>query len=136
MKSIVVSADINNLDRVVEFVTEALEGSECPVRIRRQIEISVEEVFVNIAKYAYPPKEGDATITYEVTAEGVIRIAFTDKGMPYDPLAKPDPDITASAKDRPIGGLGVYITKKSMDKMWYEYVDGQNILTMEKSIRG
>ncbi len=136
MNTLTVKADINSLNDVLSFITSELEANDCPAKVQMQIEISIEEIFVNIAHYAYPPKEGDAVVGFELTDDGIISITFTDRGVPYDPLKKPDPDITAPASERKIGGLGIYMTKQSMDKLWYEYRDGQNILTMQKNIRG
>ncbi len=136
MNTLTVKADINSLNDVLSFITSELEANDCPAKVQMQIEISIEEIFVNIAHYAYPPKEGDAVVGFELTDDGIISITFTDRGVPYDPLKKPDPDITVPASERKIGGLGIYMTKQSMDKLWYEYRDGQNILTMQKNIRG
>ena len=136
MNTLTVKADINSLNDVLSFITSELEANDCPAKVQMQIEISIEEIFVNIANYAYPPKEGDAVVGFEPTDDGIISITFTDRGVPYDPLKKPDPDITVPASERKIGGLGIYMTKQSMDKLWYEYRDGQNILTMQKNIRG
>ena len=100
-----------------------------------QIELAVEEVFINIASYAYLPGKGNATVRVEVTENPVsVTITFIDRGVPYDPLAKDDPDVTASAENRAIGGLGVFMVKKTMDDVAYEYRDGQNILTLKKNL--
>ena len=100
-----------------------------------QINVSVEEIFVNIAHYAYSDKIGEAVIEVEIDDEPkTITITFIDSGVKYDPLAKPDPDVTLSAKDRKIGGLGIFMTKKFMDELSYEYRDGQNVFSMKKKI--
>ena len=99
-----------------------------------QIDVAIEEIFVNIAHYAYPEGEGDAVISVGAdTAAGGVQIVFEDEGIPYDPLKNEDPDITLSAEDRPIGGLGIFMVKKSMDEVSYEYKDGKNRLTIKKS---
>ena len=135
MKELTVLAKTDNLDKIMQFVTGELESAECSPKIQMQVELAVEEIFVNIANYAYTPKEGTATISVDLTADGaLLRIVFKDSGTPYDPLAKEDPDITLSASDRTIGGLGIFMTKKSMDNVAYEFKDGQNILTLEKRI--
>ena len=98
-----------------------------------QIDIAAEEIFVNIAHYAYTPGTGEATICVELYQDpSAIEITFIDQGVPYDPLAKPDPDVTLSAKERKIGGLGIFMVKKSMDEVRYEYLDGCNVLTIKK----
>ena len=102
------------------------------MKAQMQIDIAVEEIFVNIARYAYAPGEGYAVIG--VLAEpGRAEITFADNGMPYDPLAREDPDVSLSAEEREIGGLGIYMVKKTMDVMRYEYSDGQNLLTLVKT---
>jgi anti-sigma regulatory factor (Ser/Thr protein kinase) len=100
-----------------------------------QIELAVEEIFVNIAKYAYSPEVGRAKVRVELEQDPLkVIITFIDQGMPYDPLAKDDPDTTLSAEERQIGGLGVYMVKKTMDDITYEYKNGQNILTIKKKL--
>ncbi|MBO6229611.1 MAG: ATP-binding protein [Ruminiclostridium sp.] len=133
MKELIIDALTENLDAVIAFVTEQLETVDCPMKAQMQIEVAVEELFVNIAHYAYAPNTGSATIRTEITAD-TAEITFIDSGVPYDPLAKPDPDVTLSAKERQIGGLGIYMVKKSMDDMRYEYREGQNILTIVKKL--
>ena len=100
-----------------------------------QIGVAVEEIFVNIANYAYHPDKGTATVRVEVSGAPVcVTITFVDHGVPYDPLAKDDPDVTLSADAREIGGLGIFMTKRIMDDVAYEYKDGQNILTLKKNL--
>ena len=133
MKEIKVKAKTENLDEVLDFVNEVLEEGECPMKLQVQIDIAVEEIFVNIAHYAYEPGEGDALICAEVTGDPkkfVIR--FKDSGVPFDPLKKEDPDVSLPAEERQIGGLGIFMVKKSMDDVIYEYKDGTNNLTLEK----
>ena len=128
-------AVVDNLEKVLAFVNERLEALDCPPKVQMQIDVAVEEIFVNIASYAYAPKTGQATIRFQTdAATGAAEITFIDRGAPYDPLAKPDPDVTLSAEERQIGGLGIYMVKKSTDDMRYEYRDGQNILTLVKHI--
>jgi anti-sigma regulatory factor (Ser/Thr protein kinase) len=124
-----------NLDEVQAFVDEHLEAADCPMKAQMQIDVAVEEIFVNIASYAYHPEKGNAMVRVEVSEEPVeVTITFIDHGMPYDPLAREDPDVTLPAEMRGTGGLGVFMTKKLMDDLAYEYVDGQNILTLKKNI--
>ena len=105
------------------------------MKAQTQIDVAVEEIYVNICHYAYKDKggEGDATIKMKID-DGVAEIVFEDTGIKYDPLANEEPDITLSAEEREIGGLGVFITKKTMDEVLYEYKDGKNILTLRKKI--
>ncbi len=123
-----------NLDEVLAFLGERIDAA-CSPKARMQLEIAVEEIFVNIARYAYNPDTGKATVRVEVTGEPIgVTITFIDHGVPYDPLAKEDPDVTLSAEERGIGGLGVFMTKKIMDNMTYEYRDGRNILRLQKNL--
>ena len=135
INEIVIDANTDKLDEVIEFVDAHLEEYDCSMKTQMQIDIAVEEVFVNIANSAYNTDIGKATIRVEISGDPiVIKITFLDNGTPYDPLAKEDPDVTLSAEDRKIGGLGIFMTKKSMDNIQYEYKNGQNILTIEKNL--
>ena len=135
MKELIIEAKNENLDEVLKFVNEQLEGYDCDIRTQTQVDVAVEEVFVNIASYAYDPTVGPATIRAEVIEDPLsVSLTFVDNGVPYDPLAKEDPDITLSADERDIGGLGIYMVKKSMDDVSYEYKNGQNILTIKKTL--
>lgn len=135
MKELIVDATIENVPKVIEFADAQLEQSDCPMKTQMQVDVAVEELFSNIARYAYSPITGSATMRVEVTkAPPAVVITFIDNGIPYDPLARPDPDITLSAEERGIGGLGIYMVKKTMDDISYEYKDGQNILRIKKFI--
>ena len=135
-KTMQIEANKENLPQVLEFVEGCLEEADCPMKSMMQISIAVEEVFVNIASYAYSPEIGDAVINVETDPDSaLIRITLEDRGVPYDPLIREDPDVTLSAEERQIGGLGVYMVKQSMDNVPYEFKDGKNILTLEKKFR-
>jgi len=127
-----VPAKTECLDELTEFVESHLEEVMFPMAAVMQIDIAVEEIFVNIASYAYPDREdGTATLQMEVSEDPKrVYMTFIDSGIPYDPLAKADPDVTLSADERTIGGLGIFMVKKSMDEMSYKYEDGKNILSM------
>ena len=136
MKELTVEAKIENIETVTDFVNEHLETLDCPMKAQMQIDIAIDELFGNIAHYAYNPEIGKATVRVEVIEDPLaVVITFIDKGVPYDPLAKADPDTTLSAEEREIGGLGIYMVKKSMDDITYEYKDGQNILTIKKNLQ-
>ena len=136
MKELILAATVENIEVVTDFVNEQLEELDCPMKVQMQIDIAIDELFGNIAHYAYNPEVGDATVRVEVTEDPLaVVITFIDSGVPYDPLAKEDPDTTLSAEDRQIGGLGIYMVKKSMDDITYEYKDGQNILAIRKSLK-
>lgn len=133
MKELTIDATIENVAAVTAFVDEQLERRDCPAKTQMQVDIAIDELFGNIANYAYNPEIGTATVRVEVTDNPLaVVITFIDNGVPYDPLAKDDPDITLSAEEREIGGLGIYMVKKTMDDVSYEYKDGQNILRIKK----
>ena len=114
---------------------EQLEKLECPIKAQMQIDIAIDELFGNIAHYAYHPEVGSAAVRVEVTEKPLaVVITFIDNGTPYDPLAAREPDTTLSAEEREIGGLGIYMVKKSMDDISYEYREGKNILKIKKNI--
>ena len=129
-----VEATLENIPAVTEFVDRHLEALDCPIKAQTQIDVAIDELFSNIARYAYDPS-GPATVRVDVDEEPLsVRVTFIDHGKPYDPLAKADPDVSLSAEDREIGGLGIFMVKKSMDDVKYEYKDGQNILTIRKDL--
>lgn len=135
MTELTVDAVVENLNQVLAFVDERLEALDCPVRTQMQIDVAVEELFVNIAHYAYDSGVGQATVRVETFVDPLrVEITLLDHGVPYDPLAREDPDVTLSAEERGIGGLGIYMVKKSMDEVAYEYRDGRNILRIGKNL--
>ncbi|MCR5792843.1 MAG: ATP-binding protein [Lachnospiraceae bacterium] len=131
MKELQIAAKTENLDTVFEFLDRELESCACNAKMQMQIRIAVEEIFTNISCYAYQETVGNATIQIE-TDKDAVTITIMDKGMPYNPLEKDDPDITLSAKERQIGGLGIFMAKNCMDHMEYAYRDESNILTLKK----
>lgn len=131
-KQLKVKAELAELDTVIGFLEETLEQAECPINLITQISISVEEIFVNIANYAYPESGGDCMLNMSVENQNMT-LCIADSGAPFDPLAKEDPDITLSAEERDIGGLGIWMVKQSMDHVEYCYEDKQNKLTLVKS---
>ncbi len=135
MKELKIDATIENIQAVSDFVEEQLDACNCPIKAKMQISIAVDELFSNIAHYAYNPNVGPATVSVEANENPMsVIISFTDNGIPYNPLEKEDPDTTLSADERDVGGLGIYMVKKSMDEILYEYKDGKNILTIKKNI--
>lgn len=135
MKSITVPAELSQLDAVLAFINEALENAGCPVKTSVAINIAAEEVFVNIANYAYDDRPGEATVGVSVDeCAKVARLEFIDGGKPYNPLARKDPDIERSSQEREIGGLGVFMVKKMMDEVAYQYKDGRNVFSFCKAL--
>ena len=135
MKELTVEATPENVDKVIEFVDGMLAEYGCGMKEQMAIDVAIDELFSNIAHYAYNPATGYATVRVDVVNDPLaVEITFVDNGVPYDPLKKPDPDTTLSAEERKIGGLGIFIVKKSMDAVTYEYKDGKNILTIKKNL--
>lgn len=135
MKELTIDATVDNIATVTDFVNEQLEQLDCPQKSQMQVNIAIDELFGNIAHYAYNPETGRATVRVEVAQDPLsVIITFIDNGVPYDPLAKEDPDITQNCEEREIGGLGIYMVKKTMDDISYEYKEGQNILKIKKKI--
>lgn len=133
MKELVIKAKTENLGKVLSFLDQQLEEKGCGIKDQIQIDLAVEEIFVNVANYAYSPGSGDVLIRTEFTSKPrAIAVTFADRGIPYNPLAKSDPDTTLSAEERKIGGLGIFMVKKSVDEMTYAHRNGQNILTIRK----
>ena len=133
-KILKVAADTEKLYEVQDFVDAILEEHDCPMKTQMLIDVSLEELFVNIAHYAYPEGNGWAEIRAGVT-DGIATITLIDAGIAFDPLKKPDPDVTLVAESRQIGGLGIYMVKKKMDEMTYERRDGKNVLTIRKKLQ-
>ncbi len=136
MKELTIDAAIENIDKVTEFINSELQALDCPPKAEIQIDVAIDELFGNIARYAYNPETGSATVRFEIEKEPLsVIITFIDNGKPFNPLKKADPDVTLSAEERQIGGLGIFLVKKTMDMIDYKYIDGQNILMIKKKLR-
>lgn len=135
-KTIKILADMANYTSVIDWIIEQCNQTKISTSAITKLQLAVEEIFVNIASYAYPPKEGDVEISYYLDNElNQIEMKFTDSGKPYNPLTEAkQPDITLSAEERPIGGLGLFLVKNTMDYVNYEYSDGKNIFTIKMNI--
>ena len=137
VSELTMKAEYGRLDEVMGFVDGLLEKFGCPEYVQLQIELAVEELYLNIASYAYYPGTGNATIRVENRkrpARHVI-ITFIDSGAPYDPLARQDPDLDVEVEDRKVGGLGIFMVRSCMDDIKYEYKNGQNRLTIRKNLK-
>ena len=129
-------AEIENVEEVTDLVDAELEKIECPMKAQIQINIAIDELYSNIAKYAYGEERGDARVILKYFEPlGEITLTFMDSGSLYDPTAQAEPDVTLPAEKRSIGGLGLLLVKKSMDGMEYEFKDGMNCLTIKKKIK-
>jgi len=135
MKALTVKASDESMQTVNDFIHSMLPEN-CDEMILNQIDLAVEEIFVNIAHYS-GSEEAEISCGYHIGGDGssVLTMIFKDRGKPFNPLAKPDPDLTLSAEERKIGGLGIFLTKKFMDSVEYEFVDKKNCLTIKKKIK-
>ena len=130
-----VEATDENLPVVQAFIEQHLEENDCPMKARMQIDIAIDELFGNISNYAYKPDVGPATVRVEVDNDpAAVIITFIDGGRQFDPLSADDPDTTLPASERRIGGLGLFLVRKTMDEITYEYREGKNILRIRKNI--
>ena len=130
-----VQADIKNVAVVTEFVDAILEQCDCSMKAQMQIDVAIDELFSNIAYYAYGDSSGQATVRVELDEQlQMVTITFIDDGVPYNPLIKEDPDITLSIDERETGGLGIFMVKKTMDDIRYEYINNQNVLKIMKKL--
>ena len=134
MRELTVPATINNVETVTDFVNGQLEEAGCPVKTQMQLDVAIDELFSNIAHYAYDPGSGMATVQVDLEEDPPAAIVtFLDQGRPYNPLAKEDPDVSLAARDRPTGGLGIFLVKRIMDDVSYEYREGYNVLRIRKN---
>ena len=134
-RELVIDATVENLSEVQAFLESNMEEAGCSPKVQMQVSLISEEIFVNIAHYAYKEGTGTATVHLEISdTPATVTVTFLDHGTPFDPLARPDPDVTLPVEERGIGGLGIFMTKKTMDEVTYEYKDGQNILKIRKNL--
>ena len=135
MKELTLPAARENIPDVIDFVNRELESVGCPMKTEAQIDIAIDELYSNIANYGCDENSGEVTVLLETETDSrTVTITFVDNGRPFDPLSRPDPDVTLKARERKIGGLGIYMVKKSMDDVCYEYREGKNILTIRKTL--
>ena len=133
MESITVEAKNENLEKITDMIDTILDKIDCPVKVKLQINVAVDEIFSNISSYAYKQNVGNATVEIETFDNPKsVEITFKDNGVEYNPLLKGEPNVKANLEERDVGGLGVFIVKKSMDDVKYEYSNGMNIFTMRK----
>ena len=135
MKELTMPAEDACIPSVIEFVNRELDSVGCSEKKKTQIDIAIDELYSNIAAYAYGDEEGCVTVAVETGEEPcIVTLSFRDEGKPFNPLETRDPDVTLPARQRKVGGLGIYMVKKSMDDVLYEYRDGKNILTIRKTL--
>ena len=135
MKEMTVEATLENLPAVTAWIDKALEEQDCSMKAQMQIDVAIDELFGNIVHYAYASGTGEATVRFAFDADTrMVSITFLDSGIPFDPLSQTDPDINVPVEQRTVGGLGIYLVKKTMDRVDYRYADGKNILIIQKHI--
>ena len=135
MKKLVVKAVIESIPTVTDFVDKILEEHSCDMKAKIQIDIAIDEILGNISQYAYETDNGDVSVSVQVEeAPKRAIITFADSGVPYNPITTEEPDTSLSAEERKIGGLGIFMVKKTMDDMAYEYTNNCNILRITKNI--
>lgn len=133
-RSITLPNDISTISQLSEFVETVCEEKGLDMALTMNLNLALEEAVVNVMSYAYPDSQGDVKVDIIIDDQKVVSI-LTDSGIPFDPTQKGDVDTTLPAEERPIGGLGIHLVKQIMDKVSYQYVDNQNILTLEKNIK-
>ena len=135
MKEWTFEAKIDRIPWLTEQVDGLLEGLDCPMKAQMQIDVAIDEWMANLASYAYGDGGGEVTVRFDYLPDDrTVALTFIDSGIPYDPLAKPDPDVTLSVDKREVGGLGIFLVKKTMDDMTYARQDGRNVFTIRKRI--
>ena len=135
MKELTVQAAVEQIPHVTAFIDEQLEALDCPMKAQMQIDVAIDELFGNIAHYAYPEGTGDATVRFDFEeAARMVTITLMDSGIPFNPLAKDDPDVNTALEERGIGGLGIFLVKKTVDRVDYRYENGMNVLIIQKRI--
>ena len=135
MKELTLPAARENIPAVIDFVNRELKSVGCPMKTEAQIDIAIDELYSNIANYGYDGENGRVLVRLETEIRPrAVTISFIDEGRPFNPLEREDPDVSLSARERKIGGLGIFMVKKSMDDICYEYRDGKNILTIRKTL--
>ena len=135
MEELRLEATLENISAATEFVDGQLEALDCPMKAQMQIDVAIDELFSNIARYAYAPGSGEAVVRFDFDGDTrTASVTFADWGVPFDPLQNADPDVTKSAEEREAGGLGIFLVKKTMDKVEYKREEGMNLLTICKRI--
>jgi len=135
VREITVEAVTDSISKVTDFVDDALDRIGCPPKANAQIDICIDEIFGNIARYAYGAEKGSATVRLDFDEEErLLSLTFVDSGTPFNPCDVPEPDTTSPLAERPIGGLGLFMVRKMVDSMEYQRQEPFNILTLRKRI--
>ena len=132
-QEITLKAEIANVRALTDWIDAKLEQLACPLKMQMQLDVAIDELFSNIARYAYPDGTGEAVVQF-ACENRTVSVTFIDRGTPFDPLALPAPNVSLPASERKQGGLGIFLVRKTMDDVKYRYEAGQNILTIQKKI--
>lgn len=133
-KSIILTNDISEISKLNEFIEEIGNEFSLPPDVVFNLNLVLEEAVVNVINYAYPKEDHQSICLSATLHEGTIILVLTDTGVAFDPTMVPEADITLSAEDRPIGGLGIFLIRQIMNEVRYARIDGKNILTLEKKL--
>ena len=137
MKEITLEATVQNIRTIIDWIDGELEQVNCPLKAQMQIDVAADEIMANISHYAYAPGTGDVTVGFSYDEPSrTAAVTFADSGIPFDPLQKEEPDVTLGAEERAIGGLGIFLVRKTMDEVIYRREGEKNILTIRKKIAG
>ncbi len=135
MHKLILTAKIENLNKVFDFLDAQLSSLAYNMKAKLQLELSIEEAYVNISKYAYTSDKGEVEILSSVDEDPLqITVQFVDSGIPYNPLKTEDPDLFTDTEEKELGGLGIFLIKKNVDNIKYKYHNGKNILTLQKKL--
>lgn len=135
MAQIELESKLESLDTLNDFVHQIIQNSPCTEQQQIQIDLVVEELFVNIVNYAYPDSMGMVQVECKLSGDaGQVIIQFKDQGIEFNPLAKKEIDVHDRFERRPVGGLGIYLAKKYTNSIEYERADGSNVLTIMKNL--
>ena len=132
-----IPATKESMNQILSMVSGDMEKTHCQTKQIYKMEIAIEELFVNIVNYAYPDADGDIEVLYDLSDQGdtvQLDLTLMDTGIPYNPLEEKEPDITLGAEERKAGGLGIFLAKKFMDSISYEYKEGYNCLSVSKKV--
>ena len=136
MRELTTEAVTENLQSVMDFVNDSLSDKGCSAKTLYQMELVLEEIFIHIASYAYEGDERPVVLSIDFEEEPLAAVVtFKDKGAPYNPLSRDDPNLALKLENREIGGLGIFLVKKNVDAIWYEHVNGENVLSFRKILR-
>lgn len=133
-RTLTLQNEVDQLSQLAPFVWAFAEEAQLDEQPAMQLDLALDEAVTNVVLYAYP-KGTEGEVTVAAKREGdTLEVVLTDSGTPFDPTAQEDPDLTLSADERPIGGLGIFLVRQMMDTVRYERKDGKNILTLRKNL--